>query len=284
MERNKWASGSLPPAEELSREKEMVLMTRANSPQGSSPSRRWVSQALFAMALSWNAALLGQNQEVLRNADIVTMATARLAPETIVLKIETSVCQFDTSPDALAVLKAAGVPDLAISAMLKASAGTKNSPTPATTTPPSPSSPAASPSSPGASPSSPVAAGKDPAKATVYVYRPGKFFGKALEPSVFLDERKLLDMDNGRYLAIKLEPGRHVLRSNEKDSEIDQAWEAGQTYYVKITIAAGMMKGHGLMGMVTEKLALKEMQKLRPLNKDNVEPEHLAVVDFAPVK
>ena len=269
-------------------------MTRANSTKGSVASHRWVPRAVLLMALSWSAALLGQNQDVLHNADIVTMATARLAPETIVLKIETSVGQFDTSPDALAVLKAAGVPDIAITAMLKASSSAKNPPTPAAPTPAAPPPAAAAPAPATSTPATPtpatptgppaVAAGKDGPKATVYVYRPGKFFGKALEPSVFLDERKLLDMDNGRYLALKLEPGRHILRSNEKDSEIDQAWEAGQTYYVKITIAAGMMKGHGQMGMVTEKLALKEMQKLRPLDRDNVEPDHLASVDFAPVK
>jgi hypothetical protein len=121
-------------------------------------------------------------------------------------------------------------------------------------------------------------------KATVYIYRPGKFFGKALEPSVFLDEQKVFDMDNARYLVLRLAPGRHILRSNEKNSELDQVWEGGQSYDIKITIAAGMMKGHGQMGMVTEKLALKEMQGLRPLDKDNVEPGYLNVVDLTPLK
>lgn len=82
---------------------------------------------------------------------------------------------------------------------------------------------------------------------------------------MFLDEQKILDMDNGRYLTLHLDAGRHIVRSNEKNSEIDQTWEGGQTYYVKMTIAAGMMKGHGQMAMVTEKLAMKEMQELRPL-------------------
>jgi hypothetical protein len=128
------------------------------------------------------------------------------------------------------------------------------------------------------------AVAQDDAKATVYVYRPGKFMGKALEPSVFLDEQKLLDMDNGRYFTLKLDPGKHTVRSNEKDSEIDQTWEAGKKYYVKITIAAGMMKGHGQMGMVTEKLALKEMEKLQPLDAEKVKADSRAMVDLAPIK
>ena len=128
------------------------------------------------------------------------------------------------------------------------------------------------------------AVAQDAAKATVYVYRPGKFMGKALEPSVFLDEKKLLDMDNGRYFTLKLDPVRHILRSNEKNSEMDQTWEAGKTYYIKITIVTGMMKGHGQMGMVTEKLALKEMQKLKPLDIDKVALDFRAIVDLTPVK
>jgi hypothetical protein len=122
------------------------------------------------------------------------------------------------------------------------------------------------------------------AKATVYVYRPGTFMGKGLEPSVFLGEQKILDMDNGRYLTLHLDAGRHIVRSNEKNSEIDQAWEAGQTYYVKMAIATGVMKGHGPMAMVTEKLAMKEMQELRPLDGDNVEPESRRIVDLKPIK
>ena len=183
-----------------------------------SASCGWRAGAVFVLALGLGATLYGQNQQALHNADIVSMATAHLSAEAIVLKIETSSVQFDTSPDALAVLKAAGVPDVAIEAMIKASARTPTSPT---------SPRAASPAGVSA------AVGHDGSKATVYIYRPGKFFGKTLEPSVFLDEQKLLDMDNARYLALKLDPGRHVLRSNEKNSEIDQAWDAGQTYYVK---------------------------------------------------
>lgn len=244
-------------------------MILARSKQISSVLGRWAPCAVLSLALGWSTTLLGQRQEMLRNADIVTMTNARLAADTIVLKIETSTSQFDTSTDALAVLKAAGVPDVVISAMIKASVRTTDSPASPTKAPPPPA---------------PAPVTSHDSKATVYVYRPGKFIGKALEPSVFLDEQKLLDMDNARYFTLRLDPGRHVVRSNEKDSEIDQTWEAGKTYYVKITIAPGMMKGHGQMGMVTETLAIKEMLKLRPLDRDNVEAASLAIVDLTPIK
>lgn len=80
--------------------------------------RLLVAFALFCVAVISPADLRGQ--EILRNSDIVTMTTARLSADTIILKIETSATQFDTSSDALAVLKAAGVLDSVIAAMIKA--------------------------------------------------------------------------------------------------------------------------------------------------------------------
>ncbi len=72
------------------------------------------------LALALSSAAWSQTQEILRNSDIVTMTNARLGTDTILLKIETSQVQFDTTTDALAVLKAVGVSDAVIAAMLKA--------------------------------------------------------------------------------------------------------------------------------------------------------------------
>jgi len=224
--------------------------------------------ATIVLMLVCGLALHAQQREVLRNTDIVEMVNAHLGSDVIVLKIGASNTHFDTSADALAALKAAGVPDAVIAEMIKAGAKTAGA--------------AASPRTPAAPRSDATAT--DGMKATVYVYRPGKFMGKGLEPSVFLDEQKILDMDNGRYFTLHLDAGRHILRSNEKNSEIDQTWEAGKSYYVKMTIATGMWKGHGQLGMVTEKLAEKEMEQMRPLDSDNVEPEYKAVVDLKPIK
>ena len=47
----------------------------------------------------------------LTNADVLEMVEAKLAPEVVVEKIKASPRDFDTSPEALARLKGAGVPD-----------------------------------------------------------------------------------------------------------------------------------------------------------------------------
>jgi hypothetical protein len=217
--------------------------------------------AAFVVALASTLTLHGQ-QAPLKNADIIQMAKANLGTDVIVAKIEASSTQFDTSTDALAVLKAAGVTDAIITAMIKAVPAKQAVPTDTTE----------------------ASAAASESKATVYVYRPGKFMGKALEPSVFLDEQKILDMDNGRYFTLHLDAGRHILRSNEKNSEIDQTWDAGKIYYVKMTIATGMMKGHGQLAMVTERLADKEMHELRPLDSDNIEDAYKGIIDLRPIK
>ena len=98
------------------------FMILARSKQRPSAVRRWLPCAVVFLALSWTTTSFSQRQETLRNEDIVAMNSARLGADAIILKIETSVCQFDLSTKALVTLKAAGVPDVVITAMLKVGA------------------------------------------------------------------------------------------------------------------------------------------------------------------
>jgi hypothetical protein len=56
----------------------------------------------------------------LNNKDILFMIQVGISPVIIVAKIERTPCEFDTSPATLAELKAAGVPDSVVLAMVKA--------------------------------------------------------------------------------------------------------------------------------------------------------------------
>jgi hypothetical protein len=57
---------------------------------------------------------------VLRNKDVVDMASAGLPPGVLIAKIKTSACEFDTSPEGLKELKSTGVDDSVILAMVEA--------------------------------------------------------------------------------------------------------------------------------------------------------------------
>lgn len=109
-------------------------------------------------------------------------------------------------------------------------------------------------------------------KASVYVYRYKQFVGSALAPSVFCDEAQLARMENGRYFAVTLDPGPHTFRSNDPQSGVQLDLKAGQEYFIRVEIAAGMMKGHGRLILTASEQGRYELtsNKLRPLDADKV--------------
>lgn len=109
-------------------------------------------------------------------------------------------------------------------------------------------------------------------KATVYFYRYKQFVGSALAPSIYCDEAQLARMDNGRYFAVKLDPGKHAFRSNDKQSGAEIELKAGQEYFFRVEIASGFMKGHGRLVMMVPEQARYELKtkNLKPLDADKV--------------
>src|ERR1035438_2073152 len=57
--------------------------------------------------------------------------------------------------------------------------------------------------------------------ARVFVYRYKQFVGSAISPSFYCDEVQWARMENGRYFVVTLPPGKHELRSNDKQSGIE---------------------------------------------------------------
>ena len=108
----------------------------------------------------------------------------------------------------------------------------------------------------------------DATTATVYVYRYKQFVGSALSPSVYCDEVQLARMDNGRYFMVKLAPGKHAFRSNDKQSGLELDLKPGQPYFIRVEIAPGFMKGHGRLIQMTAEQGTYELKskKLVPLD------------------
>jgi hypothetical protein len=118
-------------------------------------------------------------------------------------------------------------------------------------------------------------------KATVYVYRYKQFVGGALAPSVYCDETELARMENGRYFTVKLDPGKHNFRSNDKQSGTELDMKAGQEYFLRVEIAAGVMKGHGRLVLMSPEQGGYELKssKLKPLDSNKVVNATLVSVD-----
>jgi hypothetical protein len=125
---------------------------------------------------------------------------------------------------------------------------------------------------PGSSPAASGAQKAGQSSATVYVYRYKQFVGAALEPSVYCDDAQLARMDNGRYFVVKLQPGKHMLHSNDKQAGLELDAKPGQEYFVRVEIAAGMMKGHGRLVLMAAEQGKYELQskKLKPLDAGKV--------------
>jgi hypothetical protein len=91
----------------------------------------------------------------------------------------------------------------------------------------------------------PVAADAEQSQATIYFYRPRRFVGSALKPSVFVDSTNVGRMRNGDSIKFSVAPGTHAVYSNDKSTGLSLEAKPGQTYYVRIDIQAGAFKGHG---------------------------------------
>src|SRR5580700_2039681 len=98
---------------------------------------------------------------------------------------------------------------------------------------------------------SPKTTAAKPSQASVYVYRYKQFVGSALAPSVYCDETELARMENGRYFTVKLDPGKHSFRSNDKQSGTELDLKAGQEYFLRVELVAGAMKGHGRLVLMS---------------------------------
>jgi len=122
---------------------------------------------------------------------------------------------------------------------------------------------------------------KSSSKATVYVYRYKQFVGGALSPSVYCDETELARMENGRYFTVKVDPGKHNFRSNDKQSGTELDMKAGQDYFLRVEIAPGAMKGHGRLVLMSPEQGGYELKssKLKPLDSNKVVNATLVSVD-----
>jgi hypothetical protein len=100
-----------------------VNWSEISSAPGAQPSKN------FGMTDTSNAQP-GAAVAALNNAAIVKMRTQRLGADVIVAKIQSSPCEFDTTPAALQKLKVAGVPDKVIMAMVMAPSASAPPPAP----------------------------------------------------------------------------------------------------------------------------------------------------------
>jgi len=112
--------------------------------------------------------------------------------------------------------------------------------------------------------------GKDKTTAILF-FREHHFTGSALKPSIFVDDKEVNRLSNGRWFLLKVEPGKHRLQSSAKNEPATVVEVApGETAYVQMVILTGNWRGGGRLLAVDSKEAQKQVAKLKPLD----EKEH----------
>jgi hypothetical protein len=135
--------------------------------------------------------------------------------------------------------------------------------------------PAASPTPTPAESPAPAPAVVSDAKPRIYFYRIKQFAGSALEPTVYCDEKELARMDNGRYFVVTLDPGKHTCRMGDKQTGFEVDMKAGEEYYAKISIEAGVFKGRGRLTLLAKEQGAFELKKVKLLGADKVKDKTL---------
>lgn len=100
------------------------------------------------------------------------------------------------------------------------------------------------------------------------VYRQRRYAGSALAPSIFVDDIQIARVGNGRRVAIRLTPGPHTIRSDDKSSAISLDVKPGQDYFVRVDEATGFWKGHGKLTLILAEQGSAEYKLEKPLEED----------------
>lgn len=100
------------------------------------------------------------------------------------------------------------------------------------------------------------------------VYRQRRYAGSALAPSIYVDDKQIARVGNGRRVSIRLTPGPHTVRSDDKSSAISLDVKPGQDYFIRVDEATGFWKGHGRLTLVLPEQGSAEYKLEKPIEED----------------
>lgn len=102
---------------------------------------------------------------------------------------------------------------------------------------------------------------------TVIVYRGGKFVGSALKPSIYVDGNQVARLANGRYVSLRLAPGKHQFDSSmKKEPPVEVEVKPNETLYLEMVILTGTWRGGGRLIPVAPEDGKNALLKLKPMD------------------
>ena len=100
------------------------------------------------------------------------------------------------------------------------------------------------------------------------VYRQRRYSGSALAPSIYVDDKQIARVGNGRRVSIRLTPGPHTIRSDDKSSAVSVDAKTGQDYFIRIEEETGFWKGHGKLTLVLPEQGAAEYKLQKPVEEN----------------
>jgi len=115
------------------------------------------------------------------------------------------------------------------------------------------------------------------------VYRARRYAGSALAPSIYVDDKQVARVGSGRRVSIRLTPGPHSIRSDDKSSNISLDIKPGQDYYVRVDEETGFWKGHGKLTLMMPEQGGPEYKLQKPIEDDRKIAREMIEEDTEPV-
>ena len=86
-----------------------------------------------------------------------------------------------------------------------------------------------------------------------------------------LDGEPLAYIQNGRYFAVKVAPGKHVLTDKKPDDNIEFTVQPGKTYYMRAEIVeAGAFGFNARFSISDESTGQSDLRRLKPGDADQI--------------
>ena len=117
-------------------------------------------------------------------------------------------------------------------------------------------------------------------KVRVYVYRYRQIYGIAIRPSIYCDGKDVARIQSGRSVVLALTPGKHTLRSSDKQSQIDLELRVGQQYYIRIDLGSAS----GRVTLVPPEQGAAEFKQVKSADAKMIKDKTFLASDFVPEK
>lgn len=105
----------------------------------------------------------------------------------------------------------------------------------------------------------------EPGRANIYVARPGKFVGGALNVETSLDGRSVGPLAPGTYQLLSVAPGRHAVSTVIADTRAfgHLTAEADKNYFFKISLSMDFLEPRHDLGLITEEEGRAVIMRLK---------------------